>query len=94
LNKRSLIFTWLILALSLGAMKTASAENNPTADSLYAVIDATENDTIKIDLLIALSEEFIDNDKTKAIRYTQLCIKVSYISRFKNPAGLYYEGYG
>jgi signal transduction histidine kinase/uncharacterized protein HemY len=58
-------------------MKTASAENNPTADSLYAVIDATENDTIKIDLLIALSEEFIDNDKTKALDILNSALKLA-----------------
>ncbi len=75
MNKRSLIIIWLILALSLGATKTVSAENNPVVDSLNAVIEATENDTTKVDLLIALSEEFKDNDKVKAIEILNSAMK-------------------
>lgn len=75
MNKRSLIIIWLILALSLGATKTVSAEKNPVVDSLNAVIEATENDTTKVDLLIALSEEFKDNDKVKAIEILNSAMK-------------------
>jgi signal transduction histidine kinase len=75
LNKRSLIIIWLILALSLGVTKTVSAEKNPVVDSLNAVIEATENDTTKVDLLIALSEEFKDNDKVKAIEILNSAMK-------------------
>ncbi|MBP7261517.1 MAG: tetratricopeptide repeat-containing sensor histidine kinase [Bacteroidia bacterium] len=52
-----------------------SAENNPVVDSLNAVIEATENDTTKVDLLIALSEEFKDNDKVKAIEILNSAMK-------------------
>lgn len=75
MNKRSLIIIWLILALSLGVTKTVSAEKNPVVDSLNAVIEATENDTTKVDLLIALSEEFKDNDKVKAIEILNSAMK-------------------
>ncbi len=54
-----------------------SAENNPVVDSLNAVIEATENDTTKIDLLIALSEEFKDNDKVKAIDILNTALKLA-----------------
>lgn len=77
MNKRSLIFAWLIFALSLGSTKTASAENNPTADSLYAVIEATENDTTKIDLLVALSEQFEEKDKAKAVDILNSALKLA-----------------
>lgn len=52
-----------------------SAEKNPVVDSLNAVIEATENDTTKVDLLIALSEEFKDNDKVKAIEILNSAMK-------------------
>ncbi|MFA7380291.1 MAG: tetratricopeptide repeat-containing sensor histidine kinase [Bacteroidia bacterium] len=77
MNQKNLIFAWLIFALSLGSIVTAFAENNPTADSLYAVIEATENDTTKIDLLIALSEQFEEKDKAKALDILNSALKLA-----------------